>query len=240
MVFEAQQFASSLAFNQIQEPKVFVDPDYKWITIGKETMHLDKLRSGVQELLSVLESRYLKLTRGNKVLSRMPDQVQDDLTDTCRGYSFLSEEPFYGKRHSLFLFLVEEYNLAMVDNQGRISWNIPEIKDLLRTSLLVWEPLYHLLYLTTHISCHGTQFVNHQISNADRHRNLFMQGSEMFILTGYSKRTSVTDRDSCTPGFLPTQVTQWMLEMLGGGLRTAESLLAGIVYGEESEHLYKT
>ncbi|KAG0692517.1 hypothetical protein DFH29DRAFT_1008531 [Suillus ampliporus] len=34
MIYEMQQYASSLAFNQTQEAKVFVDPDFKWITIG--------------------------------------------------------------------------------------------------------------------------------------------------------------------------------------------------------------
>jgi hypothetical protein len=240
MIYEAQQFASSLALNQLQLPKVFVDPDVKWITVGKERMDLDKLRSGVQDLLKDLEFRYLELTKDNKVLKKMPDHVVDDLTDTRRGYSFLSEEPFHGKRNSLFLFLVKEYKLAVLDHTGRIGWNIPEVKDFLRRSSLVWEPLYHLLYLTSHISCRGSQFVEYRISNADRHRNLFMQGSEMFVVTGYSKTTGITNRDSCTPGFLPKQVTRWVLEMLGGGLRNAESILAGIAYGEDAEHLYRT
>ncbi|KAG1718894.1 uncharacterized protein EDB91DRAFT_1258099 [Suillus paluster] len=185
MIYEMQQYASSLAFNQTQEAKVFVDPDFKWITIGVETMHLDKLREGIQHLAQDMKSRYRALTQSNNVMTKMPDQVKDDLTNTTRGYSFISENPFFEKRHSLLLFLVEQYNLAMVDNAGRIAWNIPAVKELLRRTLRIWEPAYHLLYITTHISSRGTQFIDHQISNADRHRNLFMQGAEMFLLTGY-------------------------------------------------------
>ncbi|KAG1718527.1 uncharacterized protein EDB91DRAFT_1090004 [Suillus paluster] len=240
MIYEMQQYASSLAFNQTQEAKVFVDPDFKWITIGVETMHLDKLREGIQHLAQDMKSRYRALTQSNNVMTKMPDQVKDDLTNTTRGYSFISENPFFEKRHSLLLFLVEQYNLAMVDNAGRIAWNIPAVKELLRRTLRIWEPAYHLLYITTHISSRGTQFIDHQISNADRHRNLFMQGAEMFLLTGYSKKTSITDRDSCTPGFVPKDIAFWILEFLGGGLRTAEAILAGIVYGKDAEHLYRT
>ncbi|KAG0692522.1 hypothetical protein DFH29DRAFT_882371 [Suillus ampliporus] len=240
MLYEMQQYASSLAFSQTQEPKVFVDPDFKWISIGKEKMVFDKLRGGIRELINTAKLRYAALTDNNTILTQMPDHVKDDLTNTTRGYSFASEDLFHKKRHSLFLFLVEEHGLAMVDNEGRIAWNIPAIKDFLRRSLRAWEPLYHLLYVTTHISCRGTQFVDHQISNADRHRNIFMQGQEMFILTGYSKKTSLTDRDSCIPGFVPQDVMLLTLEMLGGGLRTAESILAGVAYGKEAEHAYRT
>lgn len=235
-----QQYASSLAFNQVKEPNVYVDPDVKSITIGTQTMEMDKLREGMQVILGDFKKRYSALTDDNVVLKRMPDHVKDDHTNTTRGYSFLSEEPFYQKRHSLFFFLVDYYNLAMVDNEGRLSWNIPGIKELLRRTSRVWEPLYHLLYITTHISCRGTQFIDHQVCNADRNRNLFVGGNEMFILTGYSKKTGITDRDSCTPGFVPKDVSFWVLELLGGGLRTAEAILDGVAYGEEAEHLYRT
>ena len=135
---------------------------------------------------------------------------------------------------------MEEYGLAMVDSDGRIGWNIPQVKEFLRGSLYAWEPLYHLLFITTHISSRGTQFIDHQITNADRHRNLFAQLGEMFLLTTYSKTTSATDHDSCTPGFLPNQVAYWLVEFLGGGLRNAESILAGIAYGKDVEQMYRT
>jgi hypothetical protein len=239
-IYEMQQYASSLAFNQMKEPNVYVDPEVQSITIGTQTMRMEKLREGIQGILNDFKLRYAALTGDNIILTGTPNHVTDDHTNSTRGYSFLSEQPFYEKRHSLFFFLVKEYDLAMVDNEGRIAWNIPAIKELLRRTMRVWEPLYHLLYITTHISCRGTQFIDHQLCNADRHRNLFMAGNEMFILTGYSKKTGITDRDSCTPGFVPKDLAFWVLEVLGGGLRNAEAILASVAYGKESEHLYKT
>jgi len=240
MLYEMQQFASSLAYNQTQEPRVYVAPDFTWISIGVETMHLDRLREGIRELIDALALRYRILTKDNRIVKPGLGNLTDDITNSTRGYSFMSEEPFHTKRHSLFLFLVTEWNLAMIDSAGRIAWNIPEIKDFLRRTLRVWEPLYHLLFITTHISSRGTQFIEHQIRNAERHRNLFVQGGEMFILTGYSKTTSITNRYACTPGFIPEEVASWVLELLGGGLRTAEAILAGVAYGREAEHQYRT
>lgn len=240
MLYDMQKFASSIACTQVKEPNVFLSPDFGSITIGVHHMELDSLRNGIKELLNDVEKHYTTLTKGNKLLKEFPDNLIDDLTNTTRGYSFLSEEPFEQKAHCLFYFFVEEYSLAMVDNDGRIGWNIPQIKEFLRNSLKAWEPLYHLLFITTHISSRGTQFIDHQITNADRHRNLFAQLGEMFLLTTYSKTTSATDHDSCTPGFLPNQVAYWLLEFLGGGLRNAESILAGIVYGKEVEQIYRT
>jgi len=240
MLYEMQQFASSLVLNQTQEPRVFIAPDFTWISIGVERMHLDKLREGIRELINVLALRYRTLTKDNRIVTSGLNDLKDDLTNSKRGYSFMSESPFYEKRHSLFLFLVTEWNLAFVDSVGRVAWNIPEIKDFLRRTLRVWEPLYHLLYITTHISSRGTQFIEHQICNGERHRNLFVQGGEMFILTGYSKTTSVNDRYACTPGFIPEEVASWVLELLGGGLRNAEAILAGVAYGRQAEHQYRT
>ncbi|KAG2033932.1 hypothetical protein BDR03DRAFT_984745, partial [Suillus americanus] len=239
-IYEMQQYASSLALNQMKEPNVYVDPEVRSITIGTQTMRMEKLREGIQDILKEFKFHYATLMGDNVVLTGMPDKVKDDHTNTMRGYSFLSESPFHGKRHSTFCYLVEYYTLAVVDGEGRIAWNIPGIKELLGRTLRVWEPLYHLLYITTHISCRGTQFIDHQVCNVDRNRNLFMGGNEMFLLTGYSKKTGITDRDSCTPGFVPKDVAFWVLELLGGGLRNAKAILAGIAYGKEAEHLYKT
>lgn len=240
MVYEMKQCASSFAFYQRMEPNVYVDPDVRFITIGINTMHMDKLRDGIHRLLRESKSRYSSLTNDIFMLKVVPEKVKDDLTNCTRGYSFLSEEPFFKNRHSLFFYLVDHYDLAMVDNAGRLAWNIPAIKDILRQSLRVWEPLYHLLYITTHITCRGTHFIDHKISNSEGHRSLFMLENEMFLLAGCSNTGSITDRASFNPGFVPKEVAFFVLEMLAGGLRTAEAILAGVAYGAEAETLYRT
>ncbi|KAG1813026.1 hypothetical protein EV424DRAFT_1541900 [Suillus variegatus] len=78
IVYEMQQYASSLS-----------------ITIGVHTMHMDKLRDGIQRLLQVSKSHYSALTNDLFMLKVVPEQVKDDLTNSTCGYSLLSEGPFF-------------------------------------------------------------------------------------------------------------------------------------------------
>jgi hypothetical protein len=52
------------------------------------------------------------------MMKGMMQDIMDDLTNSTRGYYFMSKGAFHLKHHSLFIFLVGEYHLAMVDNEG--------------------------------------------------------------------------------------------------------------------------
>ncbi|KAG2062723.1 hypothetical protein BDR04DRAFT_1123747, partial [Suillus decipiens] len=240
MLFEYQQYASSLAWNQQREPKVFLDPDFEWITVGQETLHLSRFRQGIQTLLGRVEERYLLLTQGRTMLDGLPNHVADDMTNSVRGHSFAKDRQFDPLRLNLFSHLVEIYHLAVVDREGRLAWDLPAVKDILRRTGEVWKPLYHLLYITTQVSTRAVQFLQHQTANAERHRNIFVQGQEVILLSGYSKTSQITDRDPCTPAFVHPKVGRWMVEFLAGGLRHAESLLACVAYGEKVQHEYNS
>ena len=240
MVYEYQQYASSLAFNQTREPRVYLDPAWQWITVGQGTMRFDIFRQGIQTLLEQVEKNYLLLTQGRIMLDGLPPHIADDMTNSTRGHSFTKDGQFDSLRLVLFSHLVEIHHLAMVDQGGRLAWDLPAVKDILRRTGEIWKPLYHLLYITTQISTRGVQFLQHQIANAERHRNVFAQGQEVILLSGYSKTTNITDRDSCTPGFVHAKLGRWMVEFLAGGLRHAESLLARVAYGETAQHEYNT
>lgn len=240
MVHEYQQYASALAFGQKREPKVYIDPEFAWLSIGTETMHISKFREGIQTLLKQVEEGYLKLTHGRIMLEGMPNGIHDDMTNSTRGHSFAMHESFHPLKLKLFCHLVEKHRLAMVDRSGVLSWDIPAVKDILRRSGEVWKPLYHLLYVTPQISTRSVQFLQHHISNADRHRNIFVEAQEVFFLSGYSKTTHITDRDACTPSYVNPKIAKWLVEFLGGGLREAESILAKVAYGNSAQHDYKT
>ncbi|KAG1725721.1 uncharacterized protein EDB91DRAFT_1254659 [Suillus paluster] len=240
MLFEFQQYASSLAWNQQREPRVFFDPDYQWIIVGRETLYLSRFRHGIQSLLDQIEDRYLLLTRGRIMMHGLPDHVADDMTNSIRGHSFVNDVQFDPLKLQLFFHLVDIHRLAMLDRDGRLAWDIPAVKDILRRTGDIWKPLYHLLYITSQISTRGVQFLQHQIANADRHRNIFLQGQELIILSGYSKTSHISDRDSCTPAFVHSKLARWMVEFLAGGLRHAESLLAYVAYGATAHHEYNT
>ncbi|KAG1837461.1 hypothetical protein DFJ58DRAFT_734353 [Suillus subalutaceus] len=195
MLFQYQQFSSSLALNQQREPKVFFDPGFQW-----------------------LEGQVSPAYNGRTAFNSMPNNLNDDMTNTIRGHSFAKDKQFDSIKLEFFCSLVQDHSLAMVDGDGRLGWNIPAVKDILRRCGEVWKPLYHLLYVTGQISTRSVQFLEHHTSNSDRHRNIFVQGQELILLSGWT----------------------FLFEFLAGGLRDAEAILAKLGYGDTAHHQYKT
>ncbi|KAG1820753.1 hypothetical protein DFJ58DRAFT_739264 [Suillus subalutaceus] len=135
MLFQYQQFSSSLALNQQREPKVFFDPGFQWLSVGADRMHLPAFRQGIQTLLQQVKDRYLLLTNGRTAFNSMPNNLNDDMTNTIRGHSFAKDKQFDSIKLEFFCSLVQDHSLAMVDGDGRLGWNIPAVKDILRRSL---------------------------------------------------------------------------------------------------------
>ncbi|KAG1791925.1 uncharacterized protein HD556DRAFT_1444992 [Suillus plorans] len=131
ILFEYQQYASSLAWNQQREPKVFFNPDFEWITVGQETLDLSKFFQSIQTLLEQVEEKYLLVTQGRTMLEGLPTHITDDMTNSIRGHSFASDKQFDSLRLELFSHLVEIHHLAMVDGEVRLAWDLPAVKDIL-------------------------------------------------------------------------------------------------------------
>ncbi|KAH0825830.1 hypothetical protein J3R83DRAFT_7803, partial [Lanmaoa asiatica] len=241
MLFELQQFASSLAYNQVAEPQVYVDPTYQWISIGGQTLYLQNLRDGMQKLIQTAKDMHFRLS-GDDAWEGPPIglKVIDDLSNMHRGYSFLEEQPFRSERHTFFLFLVERQRLGTVMADGTWAWDHVAVREFLESADRLWGHVIHALYVGVHLSTRVAQFLQHQIRNADRPRNLFFQGEEGFFFTRYSKTTHLKGRDSCVPAFLSDPLRELLLVLLGGGFREAQAILAGVEYGEEARWLYRT
>ena len=240
MVWELQQFASALAYSQVKDPKVFVDPKYEWISIGTETLRLDNLRGGMKKLIQTIKEQYLLLS-GDSVWTAAPEgPVVDDLSNVRRGYSFLDESPFKGRKHAFFLSAVERHRLGTFSAAGEWAWDQNAIRRFFDRADRVWGHVIHALYVGLQLSTRATQFLQHQLRNADRPRNLIFQGREGLVISRYSKTTNIKGRDSCVPAFLTPLLTDVMLVLLGSGFRETQALLSGILHGDESRWLYRT
>jgi hypothetical protein len=236
---ELQQFASSLALNQTKDANIFIDPAYKWMSINGCTLHFTKFRDGIASLIQSIQEKYSILTDGYwSTLD--PSPCPDDFANSQLGYSFLDEQPFKATSHNLLHILVQKHHLASLDSEGSLSWNPVQVKKVLHLAEEIWMQMYHVLYLTAHIGTRATQFLSIQIRNGDRQRNVFVQGDEMLFISRYSKTTNITDKDSCIPAFLPKPVRRLLLELLGGGLREAESILVGVLHGQSARSIYRT
>ncbi|KIK72313.1 hypothetical protein PAXRUDRAFT_29320, partial [Paxillus rubicundulus Ve08.2h10] len=135
-------------------------------------------------------------------------------------------------------YLVKRRRLASLDASGNLCWDVPQVKLLLDQCQRLWQNVFHMLVITLGISTRVSQFLRMQIRNADRQRNIYFRGAEMFFLSRDGKTSSIEGRDSCAPCFPPAQVSAFLLELLGGGLREAKAHLAGIIYGADATDVY--
>ncbi|KAI9461354.1 hypothetical protein HD554DRAFT_2176321 [Boletus coccyginus] len=129
MVYEMQQYTSALAFSQKHDPNVLVDHDFKWITIGTETMHFVKLRDGLQRLLDAIPMAYLALTDINTSVSMLPKVVRDDMSNGS--YLWVSD----GKhmKADVFYALVKLWNKEAFD----CAWGVRDLRQGVIT--MAWE-----------------------------------------------------------------------------------------------------
>lgn len=231
--------ASALAYSQVQDPNVFVDPNRAWISIGTETLHLDRLRSGMARLIHDVKAAFQHLSRQDDWPTMSELHIADDLGKTDRGYSFLDEAPFCNHKHTFFLSSVQNWKLGSLSGNGHWNWDEIAIKEFLRRSDRMWGHVIYALFIGTQLSTRVRQFLQIQLRNADRPRNLIFQGNEALLLGRYSKTTNMKGRDNCIPAFLAEPLRDIVLVLLGSGQRETQAILAGVIYGEESRSLYR-
>lgn len=241
MISELQQFATTLALSQTKDPKVFVDPDFQWIKIKKETLYLNALRGGIQDLIKDIKGSFVLLS-GHPVWPELSEasHIEDDLENDRRGYCFLDEPPYKEAGYSFFLEAAERCRLGTFVRPQRWAWDMAAIRSFLDRADELWRHVRHLLYIGLHLSTRVTQFLQYQFRNADRPRNLVFQGTEGISITRYSKTTNLKGADVCVPAFLSAPLREILLVLLGSGFREAQAILAGIVYGQKARWLYRT
>ena len=242
MLFDSQQFVASIIFREPRAPAIWWTPDYKQVTIDAETVDLEKLRAGVQDMLRDSWDLLFTLTDGKKFANKLPDDFKDDLRNDSRGYSFLNHGPFTDIPHALLAHLVEEshWKLFSVDADGRLSFNKPAMLQYLDKSAQLNKLLSILAFVLPVMSTRISQFSDNKIRNLDRHRNLHMMFQEMFDLVQYHKMTNLTGVDVCIPVFYPPGLQEIVLEYLAGGIREVETMLGRIAYGTEAESHYQS
>lgn len=239
VIWELQQLASALAYSQVKEPKVFVDPDHKWISIGGEALHLESLQRGMRYLIEKVKEMYVSLSGDEAWPVPTNHHVVDDIDNVSMGYCFLDESPFKENKHAFLVSAVERYNMVTLGGDGVWAWDRNAVRSFLERSDRIWGHAIHALYVGSQLSTRVTQFLQHQIRNADRPRNLIFQGQEALLIGRYSKTTNLKGRDACVPAFLSTPLRELLLVLLSSGFREAQAILAGIEYGEEARRLYR-
>lgn len=191
-------------------------------------------------LIQDAKAAFLHLSQQDDWPTTSESHIVDDLGKADRGYSFLQEAPFANRKHAFFLSSVQNWKLGSFSGDGNWNWDEIAIKEFLHRSDKMWGHVIYALFIGTQLSTRVSQFLQIQLRNADRPRNLICQGNETLLLGRYSKTTNMKGRDNCIPAFLAEPLRDLLLVLLGSGQRETQAILAGVIYGEESRSLYRT
>jgi hypothetical protein len=240
MLFDTQRFVATIIFRQPRPPRLWWSTDYRQVTIETHLVVIDKVRSGIQDMLKDAWGLLDKLTGGKRFATKLPANFKDDLINETRNYSFLDHGPFTDEPNALMTYLIDQSscNFATIDASDRLSFNMPAVCDWLATSAKLNKILAVLSFIIPTISTRISQFVANKIRNLDRPRNLHMLLNEMFYFVRYHKMTNLTGIDVCIPVFFPPALVEIMLEYICGGVRDVEEAFGGIAYGRDAKNAY--
>lgn len=224
-VRDTQSHVSSVAMKELRPPSCWVSEDSLTFAVGPDSLHIDHLRQAIPKIMEDIWGLYDELVGGKRFVTIPIEDVVDDMSNTTRGYSFLSHEPFASRKHDCFHHVVQLHNLCMVDGRKRISWNLPGVDRFLHTSAKMWRLIGYVLSFTAQISIRLAQSMETTFINADRMRTFIWQCGEGLMMGGWSKSSQITDEDRYLPAFIAQLIAAILLEIIGSGLREAESLL---------------
>jgi hypothetical protein len=224
----------------MRTPKLYWSPQMDRVSIDGETLVLSQFRSGIQDLIADTISLLDRLTGGKRFATKLPEDFRDDLPNTTRGYSFLDHGPFTDYPNAYLRFLVQEseWNIAFLDDEGHVAWNMPSLYEIMDLFAQLNSNLMMLHFVM--VDNRGTQLADQQIRNALQPRNIYHPLRSMICLTRRTKTSNLTGHDSCIPGFIPPIVEEITVEYLAGGIREVEELFSHITHSPESAALYHT
>jgi hypothetical protein len=242
MLTETQGFVSSIVYNQVRPPKLWWSRDMCKVSVDGETLELDTFRSGIQRMIEDAWELYYSVSGGKRFADLPFENVKDQLSNDTHGYSFLSGGPFGVTPNGLLHHLIRTQHLASIDGEGHLSWDTLALRRFFGACDRLNELLSILTYILPTPSIRVSEFIDHKLRNASRNRNLHVLTGEMVLLARYHKMTNGTGLDVCTPAFYPKSLRELTFEILAGGLRECETVLAPILFGGDSEatKLYHT
>jgi hypothetical protein len=169
MLYDNQQYTASIIYHQPRPPQLWWSPDYKQVTIKEDLVDIDKVRSGIQEMLKEAWGCLYRLTGGKRFANKLPEQFKDDLNNETRDYSFLDHGLFTEKSHLLMTYLIKEspWEFSSVDTLDRLSFNMPAIHDYLDACSDLNRILCTLSYLLPIMANRISQFVGNTVRNMD-------------------------------------------------------------------------
>lgn len=236
---ELQHFASALAFAEPRAPRITLSEDVQTFGIHGKAFHLPTFRSGLQKLHTKLKEKIHKVLRGRKIPLHIPEDLEDDMSNTTRGYSWLDNATFTEKPYPLLEIIMEDpdQTLCWKDREGNLHFNAKEANDFMQECSSINKDL-SIFDNTTHSQPHrGTEFIDAKIRNSWRRRNSIRNLGRLYWVEQYTKNTNGKKMDTFIPVATAEQI-QELEEIYLLLIRPVEELIGFELWGEEARVLY--
>lgn len=177
--------------------------------------------------------------RGQTIPLHIPEDLEDDMTNTTRGYSWLDNAKFTEKPYPLLELIMEDpdQTLCWKDREGNFHFHAKGANEFMQDASDINKDL-SVLDHTAHGQPHrGTEFVDSKIRNSWRRRNGIRNLGRLYWVEQYSKKTNGKQMDT----FVPVAVSEKVQEVEEKYLlliRPVEELIARELWGEEARVLY--
>jgi hypothetical protein len=123
------------------------------VTIETHLIVIDKVHSGIQDMLKDVWGLLDKLMGGKKFATKLPVNFKDDLINETQNYSFLDHRPFTDESNALMTYLIDQSscNFATINVSDCLSFNMPAVCDFPSSSPLYphkSDSLWQIIYTT--------------------------------------------------------------------------------------------
>lgn len=234
-----QAITSSIALVPNQAPTTRVSEDGMHITHRTTHLYIERWREGHLRLCDEVEKEIEQICHSQDFGLSIPDWVPDDWADRSQGYTWTKNGTFLDDDRCLIRFLLRDQssNLAVVNNAGRLEFNMVAVQDILKKCDSVNRKLALLTLCTAGQLSRITEFVDHQLTNSIRGRGLFRDGKDIWIVTRRTKTEGVTGKESFIPIKCHPRLTR-ALEKYLLIIRPLEKELAYLLNGKEAYQIY--
>jgi len=238
-ISELQSYASSLVMREPQAPNVTISADVQTFSVFGKPLSLSQFRTGLKNLIKDTEERMIKIMKGSPIPYKIPDDLEDDMSNISRGYTWRKNGHFTEMSDPLLQRYLDDpqSGLAYIGQDRQFHFHSGKARELLEELSIINRNLYLLHDTSNSQAVRSTSLGNLGLANGWRRRGHFRDFGINRLILQYTKTTNTKGADSFIP-LLMTSHVQRLDEMYVIVIRSFEQILAYSQWGESAYHLY--
>jgi hypothetical protein len=236
-----QRYASTVALNTNTAPTTRVRKDGMAITFREHTLKITQWRQGLEKLADEIEDELTNLCRGQEKHLLIPDSIPDDWVNKTRGYGWTTNAKYLNDNHQLLRVMLEDQTLQLATKENdTLKFDRVKVWEFLRKCDSVNEKLSLLAFMIAGQTPRVEEFLETKYANSTQPRTVFRDGSDIWLVTRRVKTSNQIQKEVFLPMKCPPRLTNF-LERYLLLIRPVEAQLIYLARPEEgfrAYHLY--